>query len=64
VGPIAYSCWFLGVATTGIVVYFLRKQGYYSLPQFINDRYGRLSCIVYCLLLAYRLFNEVWSNSK
>ena len=27
VGPIAYSCWFLGVATTGIVVYFLRKQG-------------------------------------
>jgi Na+/proline symporter len=63
VGGLAYAAWFVGVFTTGVIVYFLRKQGYYSLPDFINDRYGPLACVVFALTVLYRLFNEVWSNT-
>jgi Na+/proline symporter len=63
VGGLAYAAWFIGVFTTGVIVYFLRKQGYYSLPDFINDRYGPLACTVFALTVLYRLFNEVWSNT-
>mmetsp|Transcript_24854 Transcript_24854/g.29343 ORF Transcript_24854/g.29343 Transcript_24854/m.29343 type:complete len:754 (+) Transcript_24854:47-2308(+) len=63
VGGLAYASWFIGVFTTGVIVYYLRKQGYYSLPDFINDRYGPLACVVFALTVLYRLFNEVWSNT-
>lgn len=63
IGGLAYASWFIGVFTTGVIVYFLRKQGYYSLPDFINDRYGPLACVVFALTVLYRLFNEVWSNT-
>ena len=39
-GGLAYAAWFVGVFTTGVIVFLLRKQGYYSLPDFINDRWG------------------------
>ena len=63
VGGLAYAAWFIGVFTTGVIIYFLRKQGYYSLPDFINDRYGPLATLVFALTVLYRLFNEVWSNT-
>jgi Na+/proline symporter len=63
IGGLAYAAWFVGVFTTGVVVYYLRKQGYYSLPDFIHDRYGPLAAIVFALVVLYRLFNEVWSNT-
>lgn len=46
-GGLAYAAWFVGVFTTGVIVYFLRKQGYYSLPDFINDRYGPLATVIF-----------------
>jgi len=63
VGGLAYGAWFVGVFTTGVIVYFLRKQGYYSLPDFLHDRYGPLATLVFTLTVLYRLFNEVWSNT-
>ena len=46
-GGLAYAAWFVGVFTTGVIIYFLRKQGYYSLPDFINDRYGPLATVIF-----------------
>jgi len=62
-GGLAYAAWFVGVFTTGVIIYLLRKQGYYSLPDFINDRYGPLATVMFELTVMYRLYNEVWSNT-
>ena len=64
VGGLAYGAWFVGVFTSGLIIYYLRSQGYYSLPDFIHNRYGPLACIVFLLTVMYRLFNEVWSNTS
>lgn len=32
VGGLAYAAWFVGIFTTAVIVYQLRKKGYYSLP--------------------------------
>jgi Na+/proline symporter len=64
VGGLAYGAWFVGVFTSGLIIYYLRKQGYHSLPDFVHDRYGPLAAIVFLLTVMYRLFNEVWSNTS
>mmetsp|Transcript_9954 Transcript_9954/g.28268 ORF Transcript_9954/g.28268 Transcript_9954/m.28268 type:complete len:684 (-) Transcript_9954:787-2838(-) len=63
VGGLAYASWFFGIFTTAVIVYQLRKKGYHSLPDFVNNRYGKLSAIVYLLVVTYRLLMEVWSNT-
>jgi hypothetical protein len=44
-------------------VYRLRKKGFRSLPDAINERYGSLATVVYALVVLYRLEQEVWSNA-
>jgi len=63
VGGLAYASWFFGIFTTAVIIYQLRKKGYYSLADFVNNRYGKLSAIVYLLVVTYRLLMEVWSNT-
>ena len=48
----------------GIVIYFIRtRQGYRSLPEAINERYGSMATLAFGLAVLFRLYQEVWSNA-
>ena len=64
-GGIGYAAYWLSFITAGIAIYFLRTRGgHRSLPGFLVDRYGRFAAKCFLLVIAIRLFNEVWSNTK
>lgn len=48
----------------GIVIYQLRtKGGFTSIHHFLQSKFGRSAVILFSVLIAFRLFNEVWSNT-
>ena len=64
VGGIAYSLYYLSFMVAGWIIYDLRtKGGFKSIHQFLQLRYGKQAVIVFSLLITFRLFNEVWSNT-
>ncbi|WIA39871.1 hypothetical protein OEZ86_013316 [Tetradesmus obliquus] len=64
VGGLAYSAWFVAFFSVAFVAYHMRTHhGYRSLPEAIHARYGGLAAIAFGLAVAYRLEQEVWSNS-
>ena len=62
-GGAAYACWYSSFFCVAFTIYRLRKKGFRSLPDAINQRYGSLACVTYCLVVLYRLEQEVWSNA-
>lgn len=62
-GGAAYASWYTSFLCVAFTVYRIRKKGYKSLPDAIHQRYGSLACITYCLVVLYRLEQEVWSNA-
>ncbi len=63
-GGIAYAGYYLSFAVAGVVIYFLRTRGgYRSIHHFLGSRFGRGAVWLFSLLIAFRLFNEVWSNT-
>ncbi|MFY0600517.1 MAG: sodium:solute symporter [Cyclobacteriaceae bacterium] len=64
IGGVAYATYYLSFLFAGIIIYQLRVKGsYQSIHHFILSKYGRTSVLLFSLLIAFRLFNEVWSNS-
>ncbi len=64
VGGVAYAGYYLSFAVAGIIIYFLRKDGgFTSIHHFLTSRFGKGAMRVFSLLIAIRLFNEVWSNT-
>lgn len=64
VGGVAYAGYYLSFLVAGIVIFRMRKVGRYtSLHQFLASRYGLGAVVVFSLLIGFRLFNEVWSNT-
>lgn len=64
VGGVAYAGYYLSFAVAGIIIYQLRTQGNYtSIHHFLTDRYGRRAVGLFSMLISFRLFNEVWSNT-
>lgn len=64
VGGLAYAAYYLSFIVAGIILYQLRtKGGFTSIHHFLQNRYGKTAVIVFSLLIAFRLFNEVWSNT-
>ncbi|HAP63134.1 MAG TPA: sodium:solute symporter [Cytophagales bacterium] len=64
VGGVAYAGYYLSFVVAGIVLYQLRvKGGFTSIHHFLGDRYGKGAIAIFSLLIAFRLFNEVWSNT-
>eukprot|EP00878_Enallax_costatus_P010689 GHUV01011165.1.p1 GENE.GHUV01011165.1~~GHUV01011165.1.p1 ORF type:complete len:509 (+),score=97.58 GHUV01011165.1:266-1792(+) len=64
VGGLAYASWYVAFFSIAFVTYFLRThRGYRSLPEAIHARYGSMAAIAFGLAVAYRLEQEVWSNS-
>lgn len=64
-GGIGYTLYYLSFAVAGVAIHALRTRGgYRSLSHFLVDRYGSLCARIFLLTIAFRLFNEVWSNTK
>lgn len=63
VGGVGYAMYYTAFFSVAIVVYFMRKKGYTSLPEAVYDRYGMLACLAFAGALVYRLYNEIWSNA-
>ena len=64
VGGVAYAVYYLSFLVAGFVIYRMRvKGGFTSLHQFLATKFGRPAVIFFSVLIAFRLFNEVWSNT-
>lgn len=64
VGGFAYAIYYLSFFVAGVVIYQLRtKGGYKSIHHFLESKYGKGALILFSLLIGFRLFNEVWSNT-
>lgn len=64
VGGLAYAAYYLSFLVAGIIIYQLRsKGGFKSIHQFLESKYGKGALVIFSLLIAFRLFNEVWSNT-
>ncbi|MDB2462945.1 sodium:solute symporter [Algibacter sp.] len=64
VGGVAYSGYYLSFAVAGIIIYKLRtKGGFTSIHEFLTTKFGKGAMALFSILIAIRLFNEVWSNT-
>ena len=64
VGGIAYAAYYLSFAVAGLVIYFMRTRGgFSSIHHFLATKFGRGAVALFSLLICFRLFNEVWSNT-
>lgn len=64
VGGLAYAAYYLSFLIAGIVIYFMRTQGgFESIHQFLRGKFGSNAIRLFSLLIAFRMFNEVWSNT-
>lgn len=64
-GGIGYTLYYLSFVVAGVVIYLMRTRGgYRSLPQLLLEKYGSVCAKLFLLTIAFRLFNEVWSNTK
>lgn len=64
VGGVAYAGYYLSFAVAGILIYQMRtKGGFNSIHQFLTTKFGKGAMQLFSILIAIRLFNEVWSNT-
>lgn len=64
VGGVAYAAYYVSFAVAGIVIYRMRVYGNYSsMHHFLTSKFGKMAVMVFSILIAIRLFNEVWSNT-
>ena len=64
VGGVAYASYFLSFLTAGIIIYKIRtKGGFNSIHEFLKTKYGQGAIILFSILIGFRLFNEIWSNT-
>lgn len=62
-GGVAYATYWLSFLVAGWVILRLRRRGFESIHQFLASRYGRAAVWLFSLVLLFRLWNEVWSNT-
>lgn len=64
VGGVAYAGYYLSFTVAGVLIYQLRlKGGFESIHQFLTTKFGKGAMALFSILIAIRLFNEVWSNT-
>lgn len=64
VGGIAYAAYYLSFLVAGFVIYYMRTRGKFeSIHQFLRSKFGSNAIRLFSLLIAFRMFNEVWSNT-
>lgn len=63
-GGLAYAAYYLSFFVAGWILVEMRMRGKFeSIHHFLRSRFGKGAVILFSLLIAFRLFNEVWSNS-
>lgn len=62
-GGVAYATYWLAFIVAGVVIYRLRAGGFSSIHAFLASRFGRGAVWLFSLILLFRLWNEVWSNT-
>ncbi len=64
VGGVAYAAYYVSFLVAGVIIYRLRTiGGFESIHHFLRGKFGQKAVVLFTLLIAFRLFNEVWSNS-
>ncbi|GAA3636398.1 sodium:solute symporter family transporter [Flavivirga jejuensis] len=64
VGGVAYAGYYLSFAVAGVLIYQMRTKGQFkSIHQFLTSKFGKGAMAIFSILIAIRLFNEVWSNT-
>jgi len=64
VGGVAYAGYYLSFITAGLIIYKLRtKGGFKSIHHFLESKFGKGALIIFSILISFRMWNEVWSNS-
>ncbi len=64
VGGVSYAAYYLSFLVAGILIYFMRTKGKItSIHTFLQTKFGKGSIQLFSLLIAFRLMNEVWSNT-
>ncbi len=64
-GGIGYTIYYLSFAVAGVAIWAIRRHSpYRSLSHLLADHYGPACARLFLLLVAFRLFNEIWSNTK
>lgn len=64
VGGVSYAAYYLGFLTAGWLLYRMRTRGgFQSIHHFLGTRFGKGAIAVFSVLIGFRLFNEVWSNT-
>lgn len=63
VGGVAYAAYYVSFAVAGLIIVSMRKAGYDSIHHFLTSRFGKGAVAIFSVLIAIRLFNEVWSNT-
>ncbi|MGR3810973.1 sodium:solute symporter family transporter [Jiulongibacter sp. NS-SX5] len=64
VGGVAYAGYYGSFIVAGLVIYQLRtKGGFSSIHHYLREKFGAGAVLIFTLLIAFRLFNEIWSNS-
>ncbi|MFK8055269.1 MAG: sodium:solute symporter [Saprospiraceae bacterium] len=64
VGGVAYAAYYLSFGVAGKVLVDLRvKGGFKSIHDFLAKKHGRSALMLFSVLIAFRLFNEIWSNT-
>ena len=64
VGGVAYAGYYLSFAVAGVLLYQIRvKGGFDSIHHFLTSKFGKGAMAIFSILIAFRLFNEVWSNT-
>lgn len=64
VGGVAYAAYYGSFLVAGCIIYLMRvKGGFDSIHQFLRTKFGVNAIRLFSLLIAFRMFNEVWSNT-
>ncbi len=64
VGGVAYAGYYVSFAVAGLLIYKMRVVGgFKSIHQFLTTKFGKGAMALFSILIAIRLFNEVWSNT-
>jgi Na+/proline symporter len=63
-GGLAYASYYVSFLVAGVVIYRMRvKGGVKSIHTFLGNKFGRTALQIFSVVIAIRLFNEVWSNT-
>lgn len=64
VGGFAYAAYYFSFIVAGLTIYRIRvKGGFKSIHHFLENKFGKAALIIFSALIAFRLFNEIWSNT-